>query len=415
VFFLLVLSSKSDNGFNRLISIDPFKKLFFIQTRTIMKKQIFTILLLLNCINFIQGQSYTFEATGITPIKLRTGANDRMIITSGGLVGIGTNSVRAKLHVYDGSAGTLPALLPTGTVSAFENNGDTYLSVLSPNNAKGGITFGSPSDVEKGWLRYNHFTNEMQLGTNSNARFYIKSGGRVGIGTANPDFNLEVNASSDAGFAVTRYSGDSPGIFGRSAGGTEATPTATQLDHTLSIFGARGHDGTGFTSSRARIETKATQNWTASANGTKMRFFTTPNGSITSSERMVIENNGDVGIGTASPQAKLDVDGDIRIRIHTLTSAGTYNSVNRNGASALYFSVAGNATLNGIAGGKDGMIVYVMTATGTTLTINNESTSANAEDRIATHNGVFTIQGRGGAMLIYEGGTNLWRLMAGAY
>ncbi|MDZ7900711.1 MAG: hypothetical protein U5N85_22125 [Arcicella sp.] len=120
-----------------------------------------------------------------------------------------------------------------------------------------------------------------------------------------------------------------------------------------------------------------------------------------------------MGIGTSNPNAKLDIDGDIIIRKETFTSTGTFNALNRNNASSLYFNVAGNITLNGIADGKDGMIVYIITALGTTLTINNESASASAANRITTHTGAaVTITSRGGATLIYEGSTtNLWRII----
>ena len=382
-----------------------------------MKKQILTFIFLLLSYGIIKGQSFTFEATGITPIKLRTSANDRMIVTSGGLVGIGTNGVRAKLHVFEGSAGALPPFLPTGTVSAFENNGDTYLSVLSTNNSKGGVTFGSPANVEKGWIRYNHNINEMQLGTNSTARFYIKSGGKVGIGTANPDFNLEVNATSDAGLAVTRYGGDSPGLFGRSAGGTEAAPTATQLNHTLSIFGARGHDGIGFTSSRARIETNATQNWTSTANGAKMAFFTTPNGTVSSTQQMVIDHDGDVGINRTTPQAKLDVDGDIILGAKSHEPAFPNSDIfalNRDGKSIIRFIGTNTTSLSGIAGGVEGMMLYIYNYSTVSFTIKNESATALNENRIWTGNSGTDIvfSARGGAVLVYDGVNLKWRVIS---
>jgi hypothetical protein len=379
-----------------------------------MKKQIFTIF----CFLFLQetiNAQFTLEALNPSQLRLKTNGIDRMAITNGGNFAFGHTSPAGQFHFQRNSAGVLPGFGVFNTVGIFENSTDALMYIITPTTATGSLNFGDTDDVTEGRIQYNHSIDEMSFSTNSAKRLFIKSDGKVSIGIDNPDFNFEVKSSSDAGLGVTRFGGDSPGIIGRGAGGTEAAPTATQNNHILSIFGARGHTGLTFTPDRAKIEIQATQNWSSSNNGTNMNFFTTENGTNLPVSRVFIGNGGQVGIGTTAPQAKLDVDGDIRIRIHTLTSTGTYNSVNRNGASALYFSVAGNATLNGIAGGKDGMIVYVMTATGTTLTINNESTSANAEDRIATHNGVFTIQGRGGAMLIYEGGTNLWRLMAGAY
>jgi hypothetical protein len=51
----------------------------------------------------------------------------------------------------------------------------------------------------------------------------------------------------------------------------------------------------------------ATENHSATALGTNISFTTTPNGSVTSLERMRIDQNGNVGIGTATPASPLTV------------------------------------------------------------------------------------------------------------
>jgi hypothetical protein len=380
-----------------------------------MKKQIFTILCFL-CFQETINAQFTLEALNPNVLRLRTNGIDRMAITNGGNFAFGHTAPAGQFHFQRNSAGVLPGFGAFSTVGIFENSTDALMYIITPTTATGSLNFGDTDDLTQGRIQYNHGTDEMSLTTNSARRLYIKSDGKVGIAVANPDFNLEIKGTSDAGLGVTRFGGDSPGIFGRGAGGTEASPTATQLDHTLSIFGSRGHDGTAFTSSRARIETKATQNWTASANGTKMRFLTTPNGSITSSERMVIDNDGEVGIGRATPQAKLDVDGDIILGVLTkevVAPATNVNGMDREGKSVIRFTGVSPILLSGIAGGVDGMIIYIYNYDAAPLTIRNDNASASNENRIWTGNSadiVFT--GRGGAVLVYDGVNLKWRVIS---
>ena len=59
----------------------------------------------------------------------------------------------------------------------------------------------------------------------------------------------------------------------------------------------------------------STENWTDTANGTEMRFFTAANGTNARAERIRITENGNVGIGTTAPTQMLDVNSNgLRIR-----------------------------------------------------------------------------------------------------
>ncbi len=98
-----------------------------------------------------------------------------------------------------------------------------------------------------------------------------------------------------------------PGIIGIRANGTVAMPTALVSGDIISQLGVRGYTGIGFSTSRANIRFKATQNWTNTANGTAITFETTPDNSTIRTERMVINQDGEIGIGTISPTANLDV------------------------------------------------------------------------------------------------------------
>jgi hypothetical protein len=381
-----------------------------------MKKQIFTITIFVFSHLSIFGQ-FRLEATGINDMKLRTGGTDRVHILQTGNVGIGTSNPDTKLHIQKANAGVLPTPL-TSTILTLENNNDGNLSVITPANTTGSLVFGRPADLEKGWLRYNHSLNEMQFGTNSISRIYIKGGGKVGIGTSTPAYNLEViqDSDSDNGIGLSRYGGDAPAFFGISANGNSTLPLSTLINNTIGRFGARGYDGTGYTTARGRIDFEAAQNWSSTANGTRMKFYTTPSGSTTSTQQMVIDHDGDVGINRTSPQAKLDVDGDIILGVKShepLFPNSNIIALDREGKSVIRIIGTNTTSLSGIAAGVDGMLLYIYNYDSVNFTIANNSATALNENRIWTGNGsdiVFT--SRGGAILIYDGVNLKWRVLS---
>lgn len=98
-----------------------------------------------------------------------------------------------------------------------------------------------------------------------------------------------------------------------------ATPTQVVSGNITGLIGASGwHSGGAYHSTwGAYITYVATESYTSTAQGTDIRFSTTPNTSTTVAEVMRITNAGNVGIGlSAEPTAKLDVNGDM-IRLRT--------------------------------------------------------------------------------------------------
>ncbi len=222
--------------------------------------------------------------------------------------------------------------------------------------------------------------------TNNVERMRILSGGNVGIGTNAPDRKLHV------------YNGNS----GRTPNLNSSLFVEKDGNNYLEIASPdNGERGVMFS------------NPTDGASGgiyysNKDMYFNTNS----NDRRMTILANGNVGIGTITPTAKLDIEGDIVVRKTTISTTGVQNALNRGGGSSIYFGVSGTVTLNGIAGGQDGMILYLFTASAATLIINNENVGAIAANRIATHTGsALTITGRGGATLIYDSSVGLWRVI----
>jgi hypothetical protein len=96
-------------------------------------------------------------------------------------------------------------------------------------------------------------------------------------------------------------------IIGFRHNGSLASPAATpDAANLLSLEGA-GHTGVGFTNVKARIRIGSSELWTPTANGSEITFRTTENGTTSTLDRMIIANNGNVGIGLTSPTRKLHV------------------------------------------------------------------------------------------------------------
>jgi hypothetical protein len=159
-----------------------------------MKKQIFTIILLLMGGISTFGQSFKLDATGSNDMRLRTNSLDRLNILTNGRVGIGTATPTSLFHTFLGDAGTVSPR--TGTIGTLETNGSTgYLSILTPNTAQSGVAFGSPDGNADGSINYNHSTQKLTLATKASTRMTIDSLGNIGIADTAPEVRLDVNGA----------------------------------------------------------------------------------------------------------------------------------------------------------------------------------------------------------------------------
>ncbi len=114
-------------------------------------------------------------------------------------------------------------------------------------------------------------SQEVNFGSAADNQFLIRAAGGVGINTTNPGVSLEVNGG-------VRARGGPPGPFGNNNNG-------------YAFSGDVGDNDSGmFCSGDGYLE-----------------FYSN------SGQRMVIAANGNVGIGTNNPQAKLDVNGDVSV------------------------------------------------------------------------------------------------------
>jgi len=221
-------------------------------------------------INFVTGSS-----TSASSIVMTIGGG-----TQKGNVGIGTTSPGVKLEVSNGSSG-FTGSYNGRTASVFEgsNSAGTTISIMSPSTGYSGLFFGDENNEAEGQIQYDHSTNAFKfLNGGGSERMRITSGGNVGIGTTNPTSKLVIGD-------LANTSGVLNDIF--------VTGDKVNLDgyYARLIFGNSSQSGGSTASIRGE---RKTDNY-----GTELTFYTNTNGSSGSgTERMRIDDIGDVGIGT---------------------------------------------------------------------------------------------------------------------
>ena len=233
-----------------------------------------------------------------------------------GNVGIGTTNPTVKLAV----AGTANDAINVGGgqiggLNSTPTNNDHavslgYLnSIIGNSFLKGGNSFGSVPTLG---------TNDsyrLDLETNNAVRMTIASNGNVGIGTTNPQNLFSITKSGGlAIFDVTSYNtslNNRAILFFRTALGSESSPADVASGNMLGEFIGSGYAGGSFRNVAGMNFAVGSGTVSASSLPSYIYFETTPNLSVTRVERLRITQDGNVGIGTTAPGAKLQVAGDL--------------------------------------------------------------------------------------------------------
>ena len=166
-----------------------------------------------------QGRDAANDPSGYAPVLLQS---------TGGKVGIGTDSPDSALHIKAGTSGTVgshaagqliiqsptDSVLANAVITAYESDGDGnpdqqlwYLGSSSGSNSH--VTF------------LNRRNANLTLGTNGSTRMTILGGGNVGINTTTPDAKLQVVGDvhfGDDATNQTRFSATGDLSFAGTAG-----------------------------------------------------------------------------------------------------------------------------------------------------------------------------------------------------
>jgi hypothetical protein len=209
-----------------------------------------------------------FAAGGAgTSVGLNVGAGKTLNVSAGTLT-LADNQISGdKVEGGTINAITINTLTATNnpTLSAGTANGVTYL------NGSKVLTSGSALTFD---------------GTN------------LGIGTSSPASKLEVasgnlTVSGDAITTVGQIDLIRRGILSSSAG--------------VGIINFQGYSTGTTVQTGARIQAEGAGTWTSTSTPANVLFYTTPSASTSPVERMRIDSSGNVGIGTSSPGAPLNV------------------------------------------------------------------------------------------------------------
>ena len=204
-----------------------------------------------------------------------------------------------------------------------------------------GQVVGPASATDNAIARFDGTTGKLV----QNSGVVINDSGNVGIGTTDPgSYKLKIEtegSSSMLGLRSYHDAAGSSGVFVSKARGTASAPQAAQSGDVMARFSGSAYQlsaSPGFTGTRVEMRFNAQDNFTDTANGTSISFFTTPLGGTATAETMRIDASGNVGIGSTYPtHAKLDVrDTNTVIQARSSLSAIVTGA---NNGGALYFGV----------------------------------------------------------------------------
>ena len=130
--------------------------------------------------------------------------------------------------------------------------------------------------------------------------FTINSIGNMGLGTDTPGSAVDViRSAAPASFRLTSSTdtaNQAPQFVQRRSGGTSGAPTALNSGDNIGLVSFRGHTGSAYTGTKATVAAQATEAWTPTANGTKLIFGTTQNGTTGLNNVLEVTHDGKVKI-----------------------------------------------------------------------------------------------------------------------
>ncbi len=229
-----------------------------------------------NGTTFIQGRTDAY------PLAFKTNSSERMRLDSSGRLLLGTTT--------EGST--------SGDDLTIETSGTTGITLRSGTSNNGNILFSdgtSGNDEIRGVVQYAHSDNSMRLMTNAAERMRIDSSGRLLLG-----LTTSATTDSNAHSKLQAVTTAGPNIFL----GRDDSDTADDSRLGVINFGAN-HGGTyhEIVTIRAAADAQHASNSKAS----RLELYTTSTGNTTGTERMRIDSSGNVGIGSDSPNSRLNI------------------------------------------------------------------------------------------------------------
>lgn len=311
-------------------------------------------------------------------------------------VGIGTSTPGATLHVYRG-ASNATAKIESASLGLANLVIDAAVNKAAVDFYKTGIFGGTMGyDITGNYLFWYDGTANSLYGT----------GGKIGVGTIPTNkFDVVNNTLNTTAKFTNTFSSTTQkvSIDASTTGGGAAANIGGNFSASLSTLSNYGI----YTNANGGSGSKTGIYATASGAGTNIGGQFSATGGTNNYALIVPSAAGNVGIGTSTPSTTLAIGGDISYNQYLFTSLGTtYNNFPTAGNSYVRLTISNNTVLNGISSSatEDGklLILQVYISGAFNLTINNQSTSALAKDRINNlTRGVITLTGPKTSVLTY--------------
>jgi hypothetical protein len=230
------------------------------------------------------GNDFYFNNGGAGFISVTTNASERMRITSDGNVGIGTSSPGEKLGILNGN------------IQLLATSGDPYIRLTD-------------NGVRNWYLKVVDTSDYFEVGGTTAKSLIVTGAGSVGIGDSAPSYKLDVSGS----VRVYGQSGLTGGVILRSSSSTQGNIRPSVGNGTVLISDDSGGATRGLTVNNNGGVTISTAN--ASQNIIE--------GQANGSQVMCLNYSGNIGLGTSSPNSKLEIYSTANEPAIRLTSTAT--------------------------------------------------------------------------------------------
>ena len=307
------------------------------------------------------GDVLKIQVNSNDDLAFTTNATERLRILKDGNVGIGTSSPSEKLevigdiratgdiianrYIVSSSVTHLTQSFSSGSTIFGDTNDDTHQFTGSVNISHS-LFLNSTNASDRAKLQIKTAGSEYGQLSNHNSRFYIGTDtdeetivilqDKVGIQTQTPVSTLDITgdmkisshitASGNISASGVSSFGDNMSIIKNNNGDDVSltirnSAVAGSTDETVSLkFGHIAAAGGG------KIVSGRDGTYTVgAASDSNLQIYTTLNGSDT--EKMRIDSDGNVGIGTTTPTKKLEVEGDISASRDVFARSGSFNYI----------------------------------------------------------------------------------------
>ena len=283
---------------------------------------------------YSSASSGTLNVQTNHPLTFATNNNEKMRITPGGTLLFGDTNVPAE-SVWKGTA-------------VFGQTGTDKVILGHLESSTDGAIIGGHNASLAAWAPLNIAGTELRFNVEQSRKMTMNSDGNLGIGTTGPTAKLHVLGTS-TGDATTKAEMLSNSVFsvrphatnsgtlaiaqvdsGNSVGMQFTNGAGTSnWDISLQPFGGNVGIGTTTPDDKLDIESNHSQLRLTDSDDSTFTQFSSSGGKLairqdsTTASHFWLTSNGNVGIGTDNPGAKLEVNGDINVSGGDIVLGGT--------------------------------------------------------------------------------------------